>query len=99
MIFDMVIYVTLMNLTEMECILLLLPLLLLNSYLFLSLCVLESLTLDKSNLYFVELETSNNCFIANVTVYRYNNLMKTDNYFRTNCCLLINIKQNRFEIK
>ena len=44
MIFDMVIYVTLLNLTEeMECILLLL-----KSYLFLCLCVLESLTLDKS---------------------------------------------------
>ena len=41
MIFDMVIYVTLINLKEMECILLLLSL-------FLCLCVLESLTLDKS---------------------------------------------------
>ena len=38
MIFDMVIYVTLINLTEMECILLLL----LKRYLFLCLCVLES---------------------------------------------------------
>ena len=72
----MVIYVTLVNLAEMECILLLLPLP--KSYLFLCLCVLESATLDKPNLYFVELETSNNCFIANVTIYRYN-LMKTDN--------------------
>ena len=44
MILDMVIYVTLINLTEMECVLLLL----LKSYLFLCLCVLESLTLDKS---------------------------------------------------
>ena len=43
MLFDMVIYVTLINLTEMECILLLL-----KSYLFLCLCVLESLALDKS---------------------------------------------------
>ena len=43
MIFDMVIYVTLINLTEMECVLLLL-----KSCLFLYLCVLESLTLDKS---------------------------------------------------
>ena len=58
------------NLTEMECILLHV-LLLLKSYLFLRFCVLESLTLDKSKLYFVEMETSNNCFIANVTVYRY----------------------------
>ena len=70
MIFDMVIYVTMINLTEMECILLHV-LLLLKSYLFLRFCVLESLTLDKSKLYFVEMETSNNCFIANVTVYRY----------------------------
>ena len=44
MIFDLIIYVTLINLTKMECILLLL----LKSYLFLYLCVLESLTLDKS---------------------------------------------------
>ena len=36
MIFDMVIYVTLINLTEMECIHLLIPL---KSYLFLCLCV------------------------------------------------------------
>ena len=43
MIFNMVIYVTLINLTEMESILLLL-----KSCLFLFLCVLESLTLDKS---------------------------------------------------
>ena len=42
MIFDMVIYVTLIKWTEMECILLLL-----KSCLFLSLCVLESFTLDK----------------------------------------------------
>ena len=53
MIFDMVIYVTFINLTELECILLLL----LNSYLFLCSRVLESLTLDKSKLYFVEMKT------------------------------------------
>ena len=101
MIIDMVIYVTLINLTEMEYILLLLLLLLLllKSYLFRCLCVLESLTLDKSKLYCVEMETSNNCFIANVNAYRYKNLIKTDNYFRTNCCLVVNFKQNRFEIK
>ena len=45
MIFDMVIYVTLRNLTEMECIVLLLLLLLLpKSNLFLCVYVLESLT-------------------------------------------------------
>ena len=38
-------------------------------------------------------------FIANATVYLYSNLIKTDKYFRTNCCLVINLKQNRFEIK
>ena len=43
MILYTVIYGTVMNLTEMECI----PLLL-KSCLFLCLCVLESLTLDKS---------------------------------------------------
>ena len=82
MIFHMVIYVTLINLTEMEYILLLL--LLLKSNLFLCLCVLESLTLYKSKLYVVEMKTSKNCFIANINVYRYSNLIKTDNYFRTN---------------
>ena len=44
MIIDMVIYVTLINLTEMKCILLLL----LKSYLFLCVCVFESLLLNKS---------------------------------------------------
>ena len=43
MIFDMVIYDTLINFTEMECILLLL-----KRCLFLCLCVSISLTLDKS---------------------------------------------------
>ena len=61
MIFDMVIYVTLINYSEMECIrlLLLLP----KSNLFLCLCVLESLTFCKSKLYFVEMKTSKNCFL------------------------------------
>ena len=44
MIFYMVIYVTLINLTERECILLLLK----SCFVFLCLCVLKSLTLDKS---------------------------------------------------
>ena len=43
MIFDMVIYVTLISLTEMECILILI-----KSCLFLCLCVSESLAFDKS---------------------------------------------------
>ena len=70
MISDMVMYVTLVDLTEMGYNLLLLLLLqLLKSNLFLCVCVLESLTLDKSKLYFVEIKTSKNCFIANVNVY------------------------------
>ena len=36
--------------------------------------------------------------IANVNVFRYSYLIKTDKYFRTNCCRFINLKQNRFEI-
>ena len=42
-------------------------------------------------------ETFKKFFIANVNVYGY--LIKTDKYFRTNCCLVINLKQNKFEIK
>ena len=37
--------------------------------------------------------------IANVNVYGYSYLIKTDKYFRTNCCFVINLKQNRVEIK
>ena len=44
-------------------------------------------------------ENLKNCFTANVNAYRYSNLIKTDNYFRTNCCLVINLIQNRFKIK
>ena len=43
MMFNIVTYVTLITLTEMECILLII-----KNCLFLCLCVLESLTLDKS---------------------------------------------------
>ena len=45
MLFDMVIYVALINLTKIECILLLLV----KGYLSLCSCILQSLTLDKSN--------------------------------------------------
>ena len=34
-------------------------------------------------------------FIANVNVCRYSYLIKTDKYFRTNCCLVINLKQKQ----
>ena len=49
-------------------------------------------------IYFVEMKSFKDCFIAKVNVYRYSNLIKTDNYLRTNSCLVINLKQNRFEI-
>ena len=39
------------------------------------------------------------CFVSNANVYRYSNFIKTYDYFRTNCCLVINLKQNRLEIK
>ena len=45
------------------------------------------------------MKTSKHCFIANVNVYRYSNLIKLIIYFRTNCCSVINLKQNRLEIK
>ena len=35
-------------------------------------------------------------FISNVNVYRYSNLIKTDKYFRPNCCFVINLEQKRF---
>ena len=44
-------------------------------------------------------EIKKKIFIANVNVYRYSNLIKTDKYFRTNCYLVIHLRQNRFEIK
>ena len=90
MIFDMVIYVTLINLTEMECILLLQEL---SISLFMNLRIFN---FGQIKLIFCGDEK---CSYCNVNVYRYSNLMKTDKYFRTNCCLVINLKQNRFEIK
>ena len=45
------------------------------------------------------MKTFKKIFIANANVYRYSNLLKIDKYFRTNCFLVINSKQNRFEIK
>ena len=38
-------------------------------------------------------ENFKNIFIENVNVYRYSNLIKADKYFRTDCCLVINLKQ------
>ena len=34
-----------------------------------------------------------------LNVYKCNNCIKIDTYLRTNSCLVINLKQNRFEIK
>ena len=48
---------------------------------------------------FCEDENLKKYFIANVNVYRYSNLKKADKYLRTNCCHIVDIKQNRFEIK
>ena len=64
MIFDIVIYVTLIYLTEMECILLIL----LKSCLFLCLCILESLTLEKIKRIFRGDENLKKIFIPNVNV-------------------------------
>ena len=44
-------------------------------------------------------ENFENFFIANVNDFRYSYLLKTDEYSRTSFCLVINLKQNRFEIK
>ena len=41
---------------------------------------------------FREDENLKKILIANLNVYRYSNLIKIDNYFRTNCCLVINLK-------
>ena len=41
-------------------------------------------------------ETFKKCFIANVNVYRYSNLLKTDNHLSANYCLVINgLKLNK----
>ena len=37
-------------------------------------------------------------FIANVNVYRNSDLIKTDKYFRTNYCLVINLKQTGLKL-
>ena len=67
MIFDMVIYVTMANLAEMECILLLL----LKSYLYISLFMcFKIFDFEQIKRIFVEMKTSNICFIVNVKVYR-----------------------------
>ena len=59
----------------------------------------RTFTFKQIKIYLVEMNTSNICNIANVNVCRYSNLIKPYNYFRTNCCLVINLNQNRFEIK
>ena len=44
-------------------------------------------------------ETIKIIFITDVNVYRNSYLIKSYKYFRPNYCLVINLKQNRFEIK
>ena len=84
MIFDMVAYVTLINLTDMECILLLL-----KRFLFFVMC-LRIFNFGQIKMIFRGDGNFKNVFIANVNVYRYSNLIKTDKYFRPDCCLVIN---------
>ena len=65
-----------------------------------SLCMcFRILTFGQIKIMFRGDENLKKIFIANVNIYRYSNLLKTDKYFRINCCLVINLKQNRFEIK
>ena len=82
MIFDMVIYVTLINLTEMECILLLL-----KSCLFLCLCF-RVFNFGQIKMIFHGDENLKKIFTATVNVYRYSNLIKNNKYFRTNWCIV-----------
>ena len=49
---------------------------------------LETLTLDKSKWYFVEMKIKKKIFIANVNIYRYSNLIKTDNILEQTAVLL-----------
>ena len=86
----MVIYVTWINFTEMECILLLLKNCLFLCYVF------RIFNFGQIKMIFRGDENLTKIFIANVNVNRYSNLKKTNKYFRTNCCLVINIRQNRF---
>ena len=66
MIFDMIIYVTSINLTEMECILLLL----FKSYLFLFMCF-RIFNFGQIKMIFCGNENFKKCFIANINDYRY----------------------------
>ena len=77
MIFDMVIlYVILINLTEMECILLLLKELSITLFM-----CFRIYYFGKIKMIFRGDENLKNIFIANVIVHRYSNLIKTDKYF------------------
>ena len=59
----------------------------------------RSFNFEQIKMIFCGDENFKKCYIANVNVYRYSNVIKTDNYFKTNYCLVINFKRNRFEIK
>ena len=91
----MVIYVTLINLTEKglysSTVTKEISIALLMSF--------EILNFGKSQYYFVEIKTSNICYFANVNMYRYSYAIKTDNYFCKNQYLVLKLKQNSFETK
>ena len=96
MIFDMVVYVTLINLTEMVCGMYSttkeLSISLFMCFRIFNFRQIKMIFRGDGNL-------KKKFFISNVSVYRYTNLIKTDKYFRTNYCLVIYLKQNRIEIK
>ena len=85
MLFDMVIYVTLINLTEMEYILLLQ-----KSCLLLCFMCFKLFNFGQIKMIFRGDENFKikKFFIANVNVYRYCNLIKTDEYLEQTAVLL-----------
>ena len=85
MIIDTVKYVTLINLTEMEC-----NLFTSTKEVYMSLCMcFRIFNFGQITMIFCGDENFKYCYIANVNVYKSSNLTKTDNYFRTNCYLVI----------
>ena len=80
MILVIVIYVTLINLTEMECILLLLKSCLFMCFRIFNFCQIKMI--------FREDKSFKKIFIANVNVYRYSNFIKTDKILEQTAVLL-----------
>ena len=71
----------------MECILLLLKELSISVFV-----CFRIFNFGQIKMIFRGVENFKKIFIANVNVYGHSNLIKTDKYFRTNCCLVINLK-------